>query len=128
MIKDEVVFWGREVKTEICIQLKCSFCLRILWLPTLTLSNAGYVPAKEWKGVAGRFYDAAVNCGYRIAEIPALPHHPLGLVKIDSYIELVRPSNVQGGTKFLSFDEVFANEDAMNQLMSWAVSLYFPKE
>jgi hypothetical protein len=93
-------------------------------------TDADIPSPEEWKNVASRFYNEATGFyKYQIVEFPAAPQNPLSLVRSYPLVDMVSAHHLlPEGTKVFSFEDVFANEDAMNQLMSFAVRQYFPED
>jgi hypothetical protein len=79
---------------------------------------------------ASYFYGlATTEYKYQIVETPAYPDSPLALVKNEPNIDFVKVgSDLPQGARILTFDEICANEEALNMLMSWAIRLCFPDD
>lgn len=81
---------------------------------------------EEWKNIAVQFYNYATNlCLYKFVRSPS-PAPPASDPLFMPTVNIVR--FLSEGMKVLSFDEVFADEEAMNHLMSFAVGLYLPED
>ena len=85
---------------------------------------------QEWKNLSSHLFSTYTNFhGYKFVKSPSPPTpHPLPYIQEFQYDLISAWNQPPVGATVLTFDEVFANREAMNLLFSAAIEEYFPED